>query len=133
MPVRNARLDILISQAHALLDQAIREQITDYRDGKHRGRRHFATAVLFPVKCFCSKGGRFGASNAMGRRARYAKCAEAWASSAGGSCGVGFPGDARRLLTISNGLARTVAPDRGMRVNICGGCEPSAESVRQNQ
>jgi 3'-phosphoadenosine 5'-phosphosulfate sulfotransferase (PAPS reductase)/FAD synthetase len=44
---RDARLDLLIDQAHDLLERAIREQITDHRDGKHRGRRHVATAVLF--------------------------------------------------------------------------------------
>lgn len=44
---RDARLDPLIDQAHDLLGRAIREQITHHRDGKHRGRRHVATAVLF--------------------------------------------------------------------------------------
>lgn len=44
---RDARLDVLIEHAHGLLERAIREQITGHRDGKHRGRRHVATAVLF--------------------------------------------------------------------------------------
>lgn len=44
---RRARLDALVADAHALLDRAIREQITDHRDGNGRGRRHVATAVLF--------------------------------------------------------------------------------------
>lgn len=47
MPARNARLDLLIAEAHDLLDRAIREKIIDHRDGKRRGRRHVATAVLF--------------------------------------------------------------------------------------
>ncbi|MCA2216351.1 phosphoadenosine phosphosulfate reductase domain-containing protein [Jidongwangia harbinensis] len=47
LSARHARLDLLISQAHQLLDAAVREHITEHRDGKGRGRRHAATVVLF--------------------------------------------------------------------------------------
>lgn len=47
LPARNARLDVLIVQAHHLLDRAIQEEITEHRDGKGRSRRHTATALLF--------------------------------------------------------------------------------------
>lgn len=47
MDARNRRLDTLMGDAYALLDRAVREEITEYRDGHGRSRDHVATAVLF--------------------------------------------------------------------------------------
>jgi hypothetical protein len=44
---RATRLSRLVTEAHALLDRAIREQITEHRDGKGRSREHVATVILF--------------------------------------------------------------------------------------
>jgi 3'-phosphoadenosine 5'-phosphosulfate sulfotransferase (PAPS reductase)/FAD synthetase len=44
---RQQRLDRLIAAAHDTLTQAIRDQITDHRDGHGRNRTHAATAILF--------------------------------------------------------------------------------------
>jgi len=44
---RAARLSRLITEAHDMLDRAIREQITEHRDGRGRSRQHAATVILF--------------------------------------------------------------------------------------